>query len=510
MLCQNCNAELHNDAKFCPKCGEAVGASLNTDSARITSENLADVARESTPTKLKGRLAVLAHGYFAMSILYLLLVLLTSIVAVFLIASMGITFQNPFKDIVALLACAFYIRFSFGAYFCLKRRESKFLRYYETAAFFQIFNLIFGDYEVGGLVILVFCSIVSLLLAFVYFPLSAQVRDWMDNTEFIQKSLLKKISSSALLKINLQGILPKTVIYEIVGISMCFASLLYIINLLSGGIKFTFWGFLSYLVAPGILAYLALSKWKEYKYLFFVPVGIKGLVGFIGLFSNTQYAPRLLANLLAVTIAILFILTILGKIKGSLLLLASISIAIITSGQGYSVSNVIFILMPMLFYVSTALVAVDENTAIQTTGSSFFFDAIKKVPKKLIISIGSVALVIIMIVAVSGNVNSVQGTYRAYKNYGVVNYDPYIWVKFDGKEIIFNEQFYQMKGKYEIKGNTLIVDVNGYDEFNYASAFVTGHGSPYSGKLLVDGEITYSFRKEGKTIWIDGKEYQKR
>lgn len=146
------------------------------------------------------------------------------------------------------------------------------------------------------------------------------------------------------------------------------------------------------------------------------------------------------------------------------------------------------------------------------TPYSFNADDMLKTRRGKVIGVVSLAAVLVIGLSVFYNATALRGTYWAMKGYGynLTSTDPYDYVEFDSKEILFNKNMTIIKGKYRVRGNTLIMDVGGYEEFNRTSGWLTGSGSIYGGKTIVNGEITYSFRRQGKTIWIDGKEYSKR
>jgi len=288
---------------------------------------------------------------------------------------------------------------------------------------------------------------------------------------------------------------------SLTGICVSLAVLLYLISLFGAG-EFTFWTFLSRLIAPGIFAYLTFSKWKEHTILFSIPLIIKGLVDFVLIFSSLNDAVAILSSLLTIAVAILFTLTFIGKRRTKQPLMVLVGIAVIITGWSGFRTSALHGFMQILFYMATLFVVIELTTEINSgqrlQSALHFISGLSKNAK--IGLIAGVALLVVSIFIVGNSTNKLAGTYY-YR-------DSLFWVEFDGKVMTKGDNFVFTKGEYRVEGNTLILDVSGHDGYNLNSAGLVER-TPYGGKQLVNGELTYSFSKQGNSIWIDGKEYKK-
>jgi len=157
---------------------------------------------------------------------------------------------------------------------------------------------------------------------------------------------------------GLSEIKPSKLSYA--GICASMAILFYLITFNGIGV-FMFWTFLSRLIAPGVIAYLAFSIGKVYPKLFFIPLCIKGFVGLVLLFSSSNSTLSFLSNLIAIAVAMFFVLTVIGKITDRLPLFVLVGVAIIIAGWSGFRSGVLYGFMQILYYIAVLLVIPNQT-----------------------------------------------------------------------------------------------------------------------------------------------------
>jgi hypothetical protein len=141
---------------------------------------------------------------------------------------------------------------------------------------------------------------------------------------------------------------------------MCAAILFYILWLL-GWPSLTFWGFLLNIAAPGAFAAILFAKGKGQPRLFLVPFGIAAFVSLISFFSypGSIYS---ISHLAHIALAILFFLTLTGKLKSRAPLLITSGGATVVVGLISLRAGGLFALSQFLYFGAVALLTLDVGS----------------------------------------------------------------------------------------------------------------------------------------------------
>ena len=134
-----------------------------------------------------------------------------------------------------------------------------------------------------------------------------------------------------------------------------------------------------------------------------------------------------------------------------------------------------------------------STTAIASTKKNAISLRIRALPlKSKAIACGAIVLAIILFAIMLTNTNRLSGRY--YEN----GTNIYSYVEFEGNRITFSPEYLSTaRGTYYLKGGKLYVDID-----NSFSGIYGGH--------VQVGEYIYSFRKDGDSIWLNGRRYAKR
>jgi hypothetical protein len=154
---------------------------------------------------------------------------------------------------------------------------------------------------------------------------------------------------------------------------MIAAALIYLVFIMG---RLTIGGVLLYLAAPVVFAVLVFTKGKENPILYVAPLGLAALGGLI-MFIQFPGSSRTLLYLVHIALAVIFFLTVNGKLPNrDPLLGTSAGAAVLFFLMGFN-SGLFYALMQLLYFGAVALMVLDLEVGSSSL-ADMFFKAVEK------------------------------------------------------------------------------------------------------------------------------------